>query len=160
LTGATLDQQCTVTRPGVAPLASAYLAELLVSIVQHPLGFVTLAVHGYYSLTKFRPAAPAPANTHDTDRGSHPLGHVPHTLRGMLHNFGNINVRGFAYDCCSACSDKIINAYEEGGWDFVKRALCERGYVDEVCGLAEVQRLAEAAEAAGWGSEDDDEGSV
>ncbi|KAI5858455.1 hypothetical protein BZA05DRAFT_381270 [Tricharina praecox] len=144
LTGATLDQQCTVTRPGVAPLASAYLAELLVSVVQHPLG----------------PAAPAPANTHDADRGSHPLGHVPHTLRGILHSFGNINVRGFAYDCCSACSDKIVNAYEEGGWDFVKRALCERGYVDEVSGLAEVQRLAEAAEAAGWGSEDDDENSM
>ncbi|KAI5807779.1 hypothetical protein BZA77DRAFT_70418 [Pyronema omphalodes] len=141
LTGATLDQQCTVTRPGVAPLASAYLTELLVSIVQHPLG----------------PAAPAPQDITKADRGNHPLGHIPHTLRGFLASFQNMTVKGSAYDCCSACSDKIINAYEKGGWEFVKRALCERGYVDEVSGLAEVQRLAEQADAAGWGSDDDGE---
>lgn len=140
LTNATLDQQCTVTRPGVAPLASAFLVELLVSILQHPLG----------------PAAPASSNASE-ERGSHPLGVVPHTLRGFLHNFNNINVKAPAYDCCSACSDNIIQAYERDGWDFVKRALCERGYVDEVSGLAEVQRLAMEAEARGWGSEDDEE---
>ncbi|KAF8541015.1 hypothetical protein BDD12DRAFT_916812 [Trichophaea hybrida] len=55
--------------PGVHLLASAYLAELLVSVVQHPLG---------------SPAAPAPENTTNTDRGSHPLGHVPHLLRGSF----------------------------------------------------------------------------
>lgn len=97
----------------------------------------------------------------NADRGSHPLGHVPHLLRGFLHNFQNIAVRGSAYDCCSACSDPIIRAYEEGGWAFVKRALCERGYVDEVSGLAEVQRRAEAADAAGWGSDDaEDDGDL
>jgi ubiquitin-like modifier-activating enzyme ATG7 len=98
------------------------------------------------------------SNASSDERGSHPLGLVPHTLRGFLHSFSNINVRAPAYDCCSACSDKIIQAYEQGGWDFVKRALCEKGYVDEVSGLAEVQRLAMEAEAAGWGSEDDEDG--
>ena len=120
----TLDQQCTVTRPGVAAIASALLVEILVSLLQHPLGSL----------------APAPL-TPTEERGDHPLGIVPHQIRGFLSNFQNMVIKGSSYDSCSACSDKIIRAYKEHGWEFVKRALNEKGYVEELSGLAEVSLI-------------------
>ena len=126
----TLDQQCTVTRPGVAAIASALLVELLVSILQHPQG----------------PAAPAPISP-SQDRGDHPLGLVPHQIRGFLSSFQNMSIAGRSYNCCSACSDKIVDAYTASGWDFVQQALNEKGFVEDLSGLAEVQRIAEAAAA-------------
>ncbi|KAE8384341.1 hypothetical protein BDV23DRAFT_177139 [Aspergillus alliaceus] len=128
----TLDQQCTVTRPGVAAIASALLVELLVSILQHPLGAAA--------------PAPAPASRSD-DRGSHPLGLVPHQIRGFLSTFENLCVVGRSYKCCSACSDKIVDTYKEKGWDFVHKALNESGYVEDLSGLKEVQSTAEASAA-------------
>ncbi|KIW99222.1 E1-like protein-activating enzyme Gsa7p/Apg7p [Cladophialophora bantiana CBS 173.52] len=132
----TLDQQCTVTRPGVAAIASALLAELFVSVLQHPRGA----------------AAPASLSSADRtgDRGGdqnhdHPLGLVPHTIRGFLATFSNMAITGTAYKHCSACSDKVLDAYEAGGWGFVQRALNEKGFVEEISGLKEVQRLAEEA---------------
>jgi ubiquitin-like modifier-activating enzyme ATG7 len=119
-----LDQQCTVTRPGGAAIASALLVELFVSILQHPKG----------------PAAPAPISQND-DRGSHPLGLVPHQIRGFLSNFSNISVTGRNYNCCSACSDNIVNAYVRDGWTFVEKALNDRGYVEELSGLKEVRNV-------------------
>jgi ubiquitin-like modifier-activating enzyme ATG7 len=121
LTDRTLDQQCTVTRPGVAAIASALLVEILVSILQHPAGAV----------------APAPGS-HTEDRGDHPLGIVPHQIRGFLSSFQNMVIRGRSYDCCSACSDRVVDAYRQDAWGFLKRALNEKGYVEELSGLAEV----------------------
>ena len=119
----TLDQQCTVTRPGIAALASALLVEILVSLLQHPLGHL----------------APAPASPIE-DRGDHPLGIVPHQIRGFLATFQNIVIRGRSYNCCSACSDKVVNAYKQNGWEFVRKALNEKGYMEELSGLAEVRQ--------------------
>ncbi|KAI9724944.1 MAG: Autophagy protein 7 [Candelaria pacifica] len=136
----TLDQQCTVTRPGIAAMASALLVELLVSVLQHPKGA----------------SAPAPAS-HNEDRGDHPLGVIPHQIRGFLSSFQNMVIRGRSYDCCSACSDKVLNAYRNDGWEFVKRALNEKGFVEDLSGLTEVQRIAEKAAAdIEW----DDEGEL
>ncbi len=51
-------------------------------------------------------------------------------------------IRGRSYDCCSACSDKVTSAYRNNGWEFVKRALNEKGYVEDLSGLTEVKYLA------------------
>jgi ubiquitin-like modifier-activating enzyme ATG7 len=124
----TLDQQCTVTRPGIAAIASALLVEILVSILQHPQGA----------------SAPAPdLEKRDTD--DHPLGIVPHQIRGFLSTFQNMVISGKSYDCCSACSDKVTYLYKQDGWEFVKKALNDKGYVEEISGLAEVSEIAALA---------------
>ncbi len=116
-----LDQMCTVTRPGLAAIASGLAVELLVSILQHPLGA----------------AAPAPEKG-DTEATT-VLGTVPHSIRGYLNSFSNVILKGMAYDCCSACSPTILNSYKEGKWEFVKRALNEAGYIEHLSGLKAVQ---------------------
>lgn len=118
-----MDQQCTVTRPGIAAIASALLVELFVSIIQHPQG------------------ADAPATTspdEDNIKSPHPLGIVPHQIRGYLSRFNNVIVTGKDYSCCSACSGRILDLYLQDGWDFVKRAMNEKSYIEEVSGLKEV----------------------
>ncbi|KAL9095443.1 MAG: hypothetical protein Q9165_002314 [Trypethelium subeluteriae] len=206
----TLDQQCTVTRPGIAAIASALLVELLVSILQHPLRARAPATtdkqHASAAATapdlppdtkSHRPQQPPTTSPHSISPSSektasmsekvsdssaqstkasapfddilpstdsvskvsdfkHPLGTLPHTLRGFLSTFSNMPFIGRPYDCCSACSPRILAAYEQEGWDFVKRALGERGYVEELSGLAEVQRRAEEA-MAGMDLEDEED---
>ncbi|KAK4452380.1 hypothetical protein QBC34DRAFT_34138 [Podospora aff. communis PSN243] len=145
----TLDQQCTVTRPGVAAIASALLVELLASLLQHP--------------EKQHAPAPVPSadSSYNRDPPDHALGIVPHQIRGFLSSFQNMVIRGQSYPQCSACSEPIISAYKNDGWAFVKQALNSRDYVAELSGLAEVQRLAEAAAAeVEWSEEEgmDEEG--
>lgn len=142
LKSATLDQQCTVTRPGVAPMASALAVELLVSVLQHP--------------RRVRAPAPLPAGSASVEDDKHPLGSVPHQLRSFLSNWTTMTIKGPSYDCCSACSPTILSAYEKDGWDFVKRAVNEKGFVEEISGLAEVQRrAAERDDEVDWDSEDE-----
>lgn len=95
-----------------------------------------------------RACAPAPA-TRAAARNPphHPLGLIPHSIRGFLASWDNILTKGPAYDCCSACSPRVIARYETDGWAFVKRAISEPGWIEEVSGLKEVQRRAEEAAA-------------
>ncbi|KAK8089678.1 hypothetical protein PG997_004639 [Apiospora hydei] len=129
----TLDQQCTVTRPGVAATASALLVELFTSVLEHPLG-----AHAPAPVPK-----DASGTTYERDPPNHALGLVPHQIRGYLADFSQIKVRGVSYPSCSACSKPILSAYRDGdGWEFLKRALDDKQYVTELSGLAEVQRKA------------------
>ena len=110
-----------MTRPGVAAIASALLVELLVSVLQHPQGA----------------AAPAPSSPTE-DRGEHPLGLVPHQIRGFLSNWQNLPITGQSYDCCSEIRVGECFYVDE-------KALNEKGFVEDLSGLTEVQKAAEAA---------------
>jgi ubiquitin-like modifier-activating enzyme ATG7 len=161
LKNATLDQQCTVTRPGAAPIASALAVELLVSVTQHCLRGRAPAPAPPPS-TAIAPAPPIDPSLPD----SHPLGTVPHQIRGYMSTWQTIQTRATAYDHCAACSPAVLSAYERDQWDFVKAALNEKGFVERVSGLEAVQKAADEAaermerEMEEMTLEDDEEGEM
>ncbi|KAL1408414.1 Autophagy protein 7 [Vanrija albida] len=141
LTDRTLDQMCTVTRPGIAPIAAAAAVELLVSTVQHPLGVSA-------------PAERAPSEGLST--GS-PLGPVPHQIRGMLSQWNTVLVEGSAYDRCTACSATVVQAYQEQGFGFLRRAFNETGFLESVTGLDKLYAESEAIlDSVDWEEESDE----
>ena len=132
----TLDQQCTVTRPGLAYIASAYLVELLVNTLHHPL-------------RQRAPAAPAAQG----------LACVPHQLRGFLSSFEALKVEGARFAHCSACSDAVVGAYAQGGVEWVMQAL--RGgaeWLEELSGLSAMKReMEQRMEQSDWNVDEADE---
>lgn len=115
LTDKTLDQMCTVTRPGIAMLAAAQAVELLVSILQSDKG----------------------ADVSATDETI--LGEVPHQIRGFLHNFNTMKIVTPAYEYCSACSGRIVEACKENKWEFVRRSVQDSDYIEDLSGLKKVK---------------------
>jgi hypothetical protein len=92
LTDRTLDQQCTVTRPGLSMIASALAVELFVSVLQHPAGAQAPADSTPESVATSTPT---------------PLGLIPHQVRGFLTHYSNLLLVGQAYDKCTACSETV-----------------------------------------------------
>lgn len=132
----TLDQMCTVTRPGLAPIASSTAVELLVAVLHSPVG-------KYASADK-------PVD------GSVPMGYIPHQLRGFLNAFQTMLITGEAFNKCIACSSKVIEAYEEDAFGLLEKACNSSAYLEELTGL---NQLTEEADALEFDLDDSDEDS-
>lgn len=140
MSGQTLDQMCTVTRPGIAMISSGMAVEMFASIQQHPL----------------RGRAPAwkPDSTEQEDSNA-VLSRLPHQLRGFLDRFDVMKIWGPAYSSCAACSEPIVGAWKQDGWKFVSRVLEDSSIIPELCGLSELERKTQEI-AVDWTSEDDE----
>lgn len=107
----TLDMQCTVTRPGMAPIASAMGVELYASLMQHP-------------------------NGKDADgKEDSILGALPHQIRGFMNSWQLVPIVGERFKCCVGCSEPIIEGYIKDGAQFVMRALNEPNFLEDVSGI-------------------------
>ncbi|VDN96239.1 unnamed protein product [Rodentolepis nana] len=119
----TLDQQCTVARPGVSMMASSLAVELCVGVLQHPQG----------------PQAPAEPRMTAADRAAinqtHTFSFLPHQLRGFLPQFSEIVPCTTAFGKCSACSQLVLDAYAAEGFDFLLQVFDDPKYVEVICGL-------------------------
>lgn len=139
----TLDQQCTVTRPGLAPMSGAMAVEMLVNLCHHP-----------------QMALAAPSTGDDERDGAgvqSPLGAVPHQIRGFLSNWSNTLLSAQPFNGCTACSDIVRKEYRTRGFDFVAEALQQPEYLEELTGLAQLKRDANEADMdMDWLSDDDE----
>ena len=84
----TMDQQCTVARPGTSAMAGALAVELLVSLLHNKKG-------SYANASKL------------SDDVGEQFGLVPHQLRGSLSTFQTIMLIGSSYSQCTACSNTV-----------------------------------------------------
>lgn len=138
----TLDQQCTVSRPGVSMMVSAMAVELLASIISSKAG----------------PLTPAPleirndVEMNDEDCGSE-LGIVPHSIRGNLARYHIYMPTSPSFNKCSACSSSVIEAYRSKGFEFLQQVFEDPSYLEEVAGLKDLQNISDNV----WAFESDDE---
>ncbi len=142
-----LDQQCTVTRPGLSMIASALAAEIAVAAVQCKAGSRAPVI-----------SDDDEDDGGDTDVGSttNGLGALPQQVRGSLRTVGMTHMRASSHDACCACGGKVVRAFKKEGAAFVIKAVEDGLYLDEFSGLAEIRRKAEEA-AQDWDASDDDD---
>lgn len=138
----TLDQQCTVSRPGVSMLVSALAVELLASILSSPMG----------------PQTPAPQNVQndfsqiDDEDCDSELGLVPHSVRGNISRYHIYLPTSPCFNKCSACSVAVVQSYIQTGFEFLLRVFNDPSYLEEVAGLKDLQNFNESV----WTLDSDD----
>jgi len=135
----TLDQQCTVSRPGLSMMAASVAVELFVSVLVHPLGG----------------RAPADTSSHDDHlltQATSPLGIVPHQIRGFLSRFHNMMPVSAAFDRCTACSQAVIDGYSSGGFPFLLDVFNQPSFLEDLTGLSRLQM--ETLETEMWNISD------
>jgi ubiquitin-like modifier-activating enzyme ATG7 len=146
----TLDQQCTVTRPGLAPIASSMAVEMMVSLLHHPKT-VKAPAPAYKS--EFSPTVS------QDDSSASALGVIPHQVRGSLVSYTMMTPTVPAFTYCTGCAAAVAEAYLKDPAELVFQTCqsIDGSFLESVSGLAAFR--ADAAEKLGdldacW---DDDE---
>ncbi|KAK5574485.1 hypothetical protein RB653_009738 [Dictyostelium firmibasis] len=119
----TLDQMCTVTRPGLSMMASSIAVELLISTIHHPYGG----------------RAKGETETDVYTPGSTPLGIIPHQLRGFISHYQTLPLFSNPYKHCTACSDYIIDEYRSKGFHFILNVMNDSSCLTKICGIDELK---------------------
>jgi ubiquitin-like modifier-activating enzyme ATG7 len=128
----TMDQQCTVARPGLSGIAGSLAVEVVAALLQHPEG-----VHAPAQKSQNSHCEEKEESVDDVDS---PLGAVPHMIRGHLSGFSQTCLTGFAFQQCPACSPVVVEQYRSRGAEFVLQAVSQPRYLEDITGLSKLQR--------------------
>ncbi|CAM9198000.1 unnamed protein product, partial [Ectocarpus fasciculatus] len=115
-----LDQQCTVTRPGLALIAGGLASELTVALMNSPHKL-------HHPLPAFRRAG-------DTDFAEN-SDEIPHQIRGSLNNFTQACPVTPSFAHCTACSGPVVEAFKTSGYDFVRSVCTDSSVLERISGI-------------------------
>ncbi|VDD87114.1 unnamed protein product [Enterobius vermicularis] len=118
----TLDQQCTVSRPGVSMQAAGAAVELLAAVLQHPR------------------TGMAPARVDENDESTTILGATPHQIRCFVSKFQQITPTVIRFLHCLACGKAVNAAFENGHLNFLMRVFNEPKYLETISGLEQMEK--------------------
>lgn len=113
----TLDQQCTVTRPGLSSIAAGIAVELVAALVQH---------HDHFS---------APSTEGSAAGRESPFGGTPHQIRGYLADFRLSPVETEPFPRCICCSAPVLSKFKAEGDAFLERIVANSAELEELSGL-------------------------
>ncbi|OXU18166.1 hypothetical protein TSAR_010328 [Trichomalopsis sarcophagae] len=147
----TLDQQCTVSRPGLSYIAAGLAVELLVALTQHPDKAEARAL--------MDDGKEQGRSSRESSGMMGLLGGVPHTVRGSLWSHETRLTITHRFPSCTACSLPVINEYRARGADFVLDACNQPNYLERLAGLEDLLKrpdLDELCYALDTSDEDED----
>ena len=140
----TLDQQCTVTRPGLAPIASALAAELMVALLHAENGVTTSPPTREQDVSAEREA------------DSSPLGVVPHQIRGSVAGFTQTLFDAPCFPRCTACSTAVVAKYRDDRDGFLTAVFDDPKTLEDATGLTDLLGAVDADDAE-WLDDDSDD---
>ncbi|CBZ53264.1 putative thiF family domain-containing protein [Neospora caninum Liverpool] len=160
----TLDQQCTVTRPGISSFACSVAVELLAALTQHPKGFAAphipsdplASVHPSSESSRSSASGSSGAGVRRRDearRGRSGERHVedfscmgatPHTVRGYFSSFRMLSLASERNPQCVCCSNAILEKYRENRVQFLREVIASSSVLEKYSGLEELQKQIEA----------------
>ncbi|KAJ8932784.1 hypothetical protein NQ314_014488 [Rhamnusium bicolor] len=95
------------------------------------------------------------ANNHDMDDGNQSiLGLLPHSVRGFLSSFEHILPATQKYKHCVACSDIVLEEYNEKGMDFLLEVFNSSKHLEDITHLTEMFKETDFGDVMEFSDED------
>ncbi|KAJ6215602.1 hypothetical protein RDWZM_010102 [Blomia tropicalis] len=131
----TLDQQCTVTRPGLSMIASGYAVEMFASLLQHSLQSLAPAISNVDDERDAFALGGYSVGSNSILEIDSILGTIPHHIRGFVSRSKQITPSLRAFDNCTACSFPVIDRFRSDGFRFIIQVLDDSAILEDVAGL-------------------------
>jgi ubiquitin-like modifier-activating enzyme ATG7 len=113
-TNKALDEQCTVTRPGLSAIVAGWCTEMLIAYI-HASSTANNSAEGGGKVFKKED--------------------IPHQIRGSVYTFQQLPLHTPAFPYCTACSDNIRNAYDQAPREFVAQVCASASSLEEISGI-------------------------